>query len=114
MILNFSPPKNNINQPKEKINEQKYRVPVIHIDHFGNVILNLSRKDFAELGKPDNLQILWNGFTLKGIRETFGNVSESELLLIWDSSDYLQIAVNGGNAAEKLGLELFNEVEMIL
>ena len=77
---------------------------VIYIDDFGNVILNLEdyeRPKAVEL--PDfDLRIPY--------RETYGQVKPGELLALPGSHDYLEIAVNQGSAAERLGLKVGDEV----
>ncbi|MFQ5584820.1 MAG: S-adenosyl-l-methionine hydroxide adenosyltransferase family protein, partial [Calditrichia bacterium] len=101
-------------QPLHKIGEGCFRVPIIHIDHFGNIILNFSRRDFMELGRTKNLKVRLKKIVIEGIRETFGKVPKGEILLVWDSSDFLQISLNGGSAAAKLGISLEDEVEILL
>ena len=39
-----------------------------------------------------------------GISRTYADVPEGEALVLYGSEDTLEIAINGGNAARKLGL----------
>lgn len=85
-----------------KISDTEFRLQVLHVDHFGNLILNFTRQDWEEMGEPANVKIrLERGF-LHGIRKTFGSTGEKELVTTWDSCGFLQIAQNKGNAAEML------------
>ncbi|AJC72102.1 Sam Hydroxide Adenosyltransferase [Thermococcus guaymasensis DSM 11113] len=81
---------------------------VIYVDDFGNVILNLEdyeRPKAVEL--PDfGLKILY--------LDTYGQVKPGELLALPGSHDYLEIAVNQGSAAERLGLRVGDEVRVRL
>ena len=101
-------------KPVKMIEEKRYKLPVAHIDHFGNVILNFQKKDYAKLVKSKKFKITFRKFTFKRIQKTFGNVSEGKMLLVWDSSGYMQIAKNEGNAAKELGINLDGEMELIL
>jgi len=46
--------------------------------------------------------------------ETYGQVKPSEILALPGSHDYLEIAVNQGSAAERLGLKVGGEVRVRL
>jgi S-adenosyl-L-methionine hydrolase (adenosine-forming) len=72
---------------------------IIHIDRFGNLITNITR----EMLKEGN-RVLVNGKAITTFRSFFGeNVGEpEEPFAIWGSAGFLEIAVNGGSAAELL------------
>lgn len=112
----ITPTKKHISfiKPIKKVDGNRFRVPIAHIDHFGNVILNFQRKDYKKRVKSKKFKIAFREFKFNKIKKTFGDVSSGEMLLVWDSSDYLQIAKNGGNAADELGITINDEAEMIL
>ncbi len=101
-------------KPIKKMRKNHFRIPVVHIDHFGNVILSLQKKDFSRLVKSKDFRIAYRSYELDKILTTFGEVASGEILLLWDSSDYLQIAKNGGSAAKELHIAVDGEVEMFL
>ena len=72
---------------------------IIHIDRFGNLITNITRDQF---GPGTRLSV--NGTAISAFRNFFGeNVGEpNEPFAIWGSAGFLEIAVNGGSAAEVL------------
>jgi S-adenosylmethionine hydrolase len=78
---------------------------VIRVDHFGNLITNITGEELSELPSSENLVVTIGGLALKGIRTTYGDVSEGEPLALMGSSSLLEIAVNRGSAVEKLGDE---------
>jgi len=100
-------------KPIKRMERKSFQLPVVHIDHFGNVILNFQRKDFSKM-KTKSFRITVGNYKFGKIHNTFGEVPHDELLLMWDSSDYLQIAKNGGSAANELGISPESEVGMIL
>lgn len=97
---------------------------VVHIDHFGNCITNISRDtlkaataDASEAsasgsGLPPFKCFVGNS-TLTAMQETYGSVAEGEPLLLTGSSGFLEVAVNGGNAAELLDIRKGDTVNLI-
>lgn len=83
---------------------------VIHIDRFGNLITNITRDQFKEAKR-----LLLNGTLISAQRNFFGeNVGEiDEPFLIWGSAGFLEIAVNGGSAAEFLDAKRGDQIRLI-
>ena len=80
---------------------------VLTVDRFGNVQLTVTEADAAEIGaKPGGDVLLRCGRHRLTVpyRETFGAVPAAELVIYTDSAGLVSIAVNGGNAAQRLGL----------
>jgi S-adenosylmethionine hydrolase len=98
----------------EQLAEGDYRLKIIHIDHFGNLILNFTKEDWKTLGSPENIRVQINHSFVAGIKQTFGDVKEMELLITWDSQDFLQIAQNQGNAAKLLNKNPGDTVQMTI
>lgn len=72
---------------------------VLCVDRFGNVQLGIHRDRWqGGLGK-----VVLKGHTLP-FHLTYSQVAPGELTCLWNSDGYLELAVNGGNAAEILGL----------
>lgn len=88
--------------------EGQLEVTILTIDHFGNVIF-----DFPARRGWDPLQP-GNKFLVKGKRVVFGStysrVLLGESLLLWNSSEYLELAVRNGNAAEEWGVSVGDRV----
>ena len=82
---------------------------MLHVDRFGNIILNIRRPDFGE-HPLDRLRVTVKGHDIAGLKKTFGDVRPGELLINFDSSDFLQIAKNQGNAARELQVQPGDEV----
>jgi len=80
---------------------------VLTVDRFGNVQLTITGADAAEIGAQTGGTVLAHfghrQLTLP-YRETFGAVATGELVAYTDSAGLVSIAVNGGNAAQRLGL----------
>ena len=80
---------------------------VLTVDRFGNVQLTITAADAAEIGvTPGGTVLVHFGHRqlMLPYRDTFGAVATGELVTYTDSAGLVSIAVNGGNAAQKLGL----------
>ena len=90
--------------------EDVIKLKVLHIDHFGNLILNFSKSDWRKLGQPKNIKIEIGKQFIHGIKNTFTDVHIGELLMNWENQDFLQIAQRHGNASQTLSLQIGSEV----
>ena len=80
---------------------------VLTVDRFGNVQLTITGADVAEIGvKPGGTVLVRCGHRQLSLpyRDTFGAVATGDLVTYADSAGLISIAVNGGNAAQRLGL----------
>jgi S-adenosylmethionine hydrolase len=83
---------------------QKDECRIIHIDHFGNLILNLTHHD---VGDPEQITFIVGQRVITSLSATFADVEEGQLLAYTGSSrDHIEIAVRNGNAAQTLGLKV--------
>ncbi|MCX6348286.1 MAG: SAM-dependent chlorinase/fluorinase [Candidatus Aureabacteria bacterium] len=87
---------------------------VVYIDRFGNVILSFSRREWDERvapGRSDNLRIEIGAkkrpVPLAG---SYALGQAGDLLALWGSSGQLELAVNRGSAADRLGVHVGDEV----
>jgi len=80
---------------------------VLTVDRFGNVQLSVTGADAAEIGvKPGGTVLVRLGHRQLTLpyRDTFGAVASGELVVYTDSAGLVSLAVNGGNAAQRLAL----------
>ena len=83
---------------------------IIFIDHFENVIVNITRDDFEAQRKGRRFKIAFKrDEVIDKLSETYADVPEGEKLALFNSAGYLEIAVNKGNAAGLFGLQGFSE-----
>jgi hypothetical protein len=86
---------------------------VVYIDKFGNAIINISREKFERKRKNRKYSIHWkraNEFS--EIHTHYSDVPGGEKLCLFNSNDFLEIAINQGNAAELLGLRLDDTIQI--
>lgn len=93
---------------------------VIYIDHFGNVVTNISKRQFIEIAKGRPYEIVMKPKSIKSILPNYSAVAtsdkypiktyEGEKLAIFNEAGYLEIAIfrsnpsNVGSASSLLGL----------
>ncbi|MFT3749726.1 MAG: SAM-dependent chlorinase/fluorinase [Agriterribacter sp.] len=83
---------------------------IIFIDHFENVVVNITREAFERQRKGRNFSIAFKrDEVIDKISETYADVEEGEKLALFNSAGYLEIAINKGNAAGLLGLQGYSE-----
>ncbi|ANH81727.1 hypothetical protein A8C56_12725 [Niabella ginsenosidivorans] len=83
---------------------------IIFIDNFENVIVNITRKQFEEQRRGRNFKIVFKrDEVIDKISESYADVREGDKLALFNSADYLEIAINKGNAAGLFGLKGFSD-----
>ena len=80
---------------------------VIHIDHFGNCITNITRD---QLKSENAASLLINGRTIRDFRTFYGEDASKAPFTIWGSAGFLEISVNAGSAAKVLRVKRGDKV----
>jgi S-adenosylmethionine hydrolase len=82
---------------------------IVHIDRFGNVVLNLRKEEFERYRNNRKFRIiLHRNDVIESVSEHYASVQPEERLCLFNSSGYLEIAINQGDASKLLGLKLFD------
>lgn len=92
--------------PEPRRHEDHFHAVVLHVDRFGNLQLNLTPRELAQLGMGigSPLEVRVEGHrSMVQFGETFSSVGEGELVVTEDSYHLLAVAVNRGSAAERFG-----------
>jgi hypothetical protein len=93
--------------PERLIRDSVAEGEVLTVDRFGNVQLTITASDAAEIGlSPGGTALVRCGHHQLAVpfRDMFGAVAPGELVAYSDSAGLVSIAVNGGDAAQRLGL----------
>lgn len=87
---------------------------VIHVDSYENLFVNITEELFRNIGKgrPFSIRFRSSANELRKIRSTYSDVGESDLLALFSSGGYLQLAINRGNAAGLLGVSIGDQVKI--
>ncbi len=105
---------NNMLMYQAFIDQNMIRGQVIHIDSYQNLFINITENLFKETGKgrPFKINIRAHGYSVQKISTSYSDVNEGELLALFSSGGYLQIALNRGNAAGLLGMNIGDYVRI--
>jgi S-adenosyl-L-methionine hydrolase (adenosine-forming) len=106
--------------PRPEIDRTRIRATVIDVDRFGNIQLNLNRRDLTESGVTPGTQVelehLGERFHAVAAR-TFADARPGDLILYEDAYRAVAVAISEGNAAELFGVapgqELVIELEVV-
>lgn len=83
---------------------------IIFIDHFENVVINVTREDFEmhRKGRIVKVQFTRNEM-IKELSDNYASAGVGNLLAWFNSAGYLELAINKGNVAGLFGLQGFGE-----
>jgi S-adenosylmethionine hydrolase len=84
---------------------------VVYIDRFGNAITNIGSGVLAQLKQP-SLVIFVEHKRLCPVKGFYQAVPSGKPVGVIGSSGFLEIAINGGSAAQKFGLKIGDAVEV--
>jgi hypothetical protein len=88
--------------PEPSIDASGIEGQVLRVDRFGNLISNIGRA-LWQRGAGDRPTVLVNGHPVPRVTAAYADAPPGELCVLFSSTDHLEIAVNGGSAAERLG-----------
>ncbi len=86
---------------------------VIHIDNFGNVVLNITRQLFDETSAGRNFSVSFIRETVTSISNHYNSVNPHDKLCRFNSAGYLEISINKGSAADLFGLKLKRPEQLV-
>ncbi len=106
-IESFGPPVERIVEFEvpvaAEVEPGRWRGQVMHIDRFGNAITNLSRDLFVGID-PARIVVQFGDYEIDGICGAYGEKEPGEALAVIGGTGNVEIAVNGGSAAYRFGL----------
>lgn len=89
------------------------RGSVIYIDSFQNVITNINKELFNRIQDNRNFELYFRrNESIKHLSWHYNEVPEGEKLCLFGISNYLEIAINKGNASGLLGLQVGDTIRI--
>ena len=86
---------------------------VLYVDHYGNAVTNITM-GLLEDKEFSSLEVQFHRESIERISSDYFQVPSGEKLCLFNSSGYLEIAINQGNANLLLGLNPNDSVQLIL
>jgi S-adenosyl-L-methionine hydrolase (adenosine-forming) len=104
-----------VDVPAPSIGKRRIRATVLYIDRFGNVQLNLTRDDLAEIGVEAGskleVEVGFERYYAVAAR-TFAEVKGGDIVLYEDAYWNISLAINRGSAAEMFGVGAGDELKV--
>ncbi|MFK8046082.1 MAG: S-adenosyl-l-methionine hydroxide adenosyltransferase family protein [Crocinitomicaceae bacterium] len=93
---------------------------VIHVDHYGNVIVNITESTFKKIGKGEAFTIYFrqSKYFIEKISDNYNEVPVGEKLALFNDNGFLEVSINkgitgnGGGASTLLGLKVTDIVRV--
>ena len=83
---------------------------IIFIDHFENVIVNITQEQFEQQRKGRRFKIVFKrDEIIERISGSYADVPQGEKLVFFNRAGYMEISINKGNSAGLFGLKGYNE-----
>ena len=113
-----------VGKPIEKIKTKQFFRPILdnnsikgmvcYIDKYGNLMTNITKQIFQEVGKNRAFKIFLtrSEYSIQKIDKKYNDVPEGERVAIFGSSGFLEIAINkgvqgsGGGASQLFGISI--------
>jgi S-adenosylmethionine hydrolase len=99
--------------PAPAIDGADLRGEIVRVDHFGNLISNVDRATVERFAGGRPLDVRVGGQEIGRIVSTYGEAAPGEVCALFGSTDHLEIAVNGGRAADRLRLSRGAAVHLV-
>ena len=89
--------------------ERSVRGEIIYIDQFGNAVTTIG-EPFRSLFLPGRARLRAAGRDIP-LCQYYREAKEGDTLAVWGSAGFIEISVNAGSAAQKLGIRIGDAVE---
>ena len=90
--------------PEASCGEGTIAGTVLRVDRFGNLVTNIDRRTFEKLSGAGAIRVTIEGQPVEKVVGTYAEAPAGDVCALFGSTDHLEVAVNGGSAAERLGL----------
>ncbi len=87
---------------------------IIYVDHFGNAVTNIAASALEILGRNAGFEVLREEDLLCAVESCYWAVPVGKPVAVVGSSGFLEIAINGGNAADALQLPAGTRISVSL
>lgn len=90
--------------PEAVVTDDAVSGEVLRVDRFGNLVTNIDRRTFDKIAGRGGIDIKAGTHGVGKVVATYSEVEPGAVCALFGSSEHLEVAVNGGSAAERLNL----------
>ena len=101
-----------LNNRQLRLQDHRITGHVVHVDHYGNLITNISREAVEVVGRGRAATIHFGRETVRELRPHFAAAPPGEIVCIFNPQGCLCVAINQGHASELLGLYFDSQVDV--
>ena len=99
--------------PQALAEDESIEGEVVYVDRFGNLVTNIAHnqlESWRNKSAGGRIRIQIGSMEIQGISATYGDAPPGHAVAVFGSAGFLEIAVNGGSAAQLLGAAIGSRV----
>ena len=101
-----------VNNFQLRLQDDRITGHVVHVDHYGNLVTNISRTAVEVVGRGRPLAVHFGREILPSLRPHLAAANPGDAVTAFNSQDCLCIGICQGHAAELLGLHFHAQVDV--
>ncbi len=101
-----------LNNRQLRLQDHRITGHVAHVDHYGNLVTNISRTAVEAVGHGRPLAVHFGRDVVRELHPHFSAVPPGEAVVMFNSQHYLCLAICQGNASELLGLNFDSQIDV--
>ena len=101
-----------LNNRQLRLQDHRITGHVAHVDHYGNLVTNISRTAVEAVGHGRPLAIHFGRDVVRDVHSHFSAVPPGEAVVVFNSQQFLCLGICQGNASELLGLSFDSQVDV--
>ena len=101
-----------LNNRQLRLQDHRITGHVAHVDHYGNLITNISRIAVEAVGHGRRVAVHFGRDVVRELHPHFSAAPPGEAVAVFNSQNYLCLGICQGNASELLGLHFDSQVDV--
>jgi len=101
-----------LNNRQVRLQDDRITGHVAHVDHYGNLITNISREAVEVMARGRPLTVHFGREIVRELQPHFSAAAPGEAVTVFNSQGCLCLGICQGNAAELLGLHFDSQVDV--
>lgn len=98
---------------KPVVTQNQIRATIIHVDHYENVIVNIRRDEFEKIRQNRDFRIYYKqNDPINYLSRHYADVAIGDPVAFFNSSGYLEIAINMGKASSMFNLHRNENIQI--